>query len=103
MLTLLTSGAISGKIAKQVFAEMLASGQGAQAIVAAQGLGQVSDAAALRTICAQALAANPDAVAKYRAGNERIFGSFVGFVMKETKGQANPELVNQLLLEALQA
>jgi aspartyl-tRNA(Asn)/glutamyl-tRNA(Gln) amidotransferase subunit B len=101
LLELLTSGAISGKIAKQVFAQMLASGQSAKAIVAAQGLGQLSDEGALRAICAQALAANPDAVAKYRAGNERIFGSFVGFVMKETKGQANPELVNQLLLEAL--
>ncbi|NBX86371.1 MAG: Asp-tRNA(Asn)/Glu-tRNA(Gln) amidotransferase GatCAB subunit B [Proteobacteria bacterium] len=101
LLDLLASGKISGKIAKQVFATMLESGKGAAAIVAEQGLAQVSDEGALRAACAKAVAANPDAVAKFKAGNERIFGSFVGFVMKETKGQGNPELINSILREML--
>ena len=94
---LIGSGKISGKIAKQVFATMLETGEDPEKIVEKQGLSQISDESALRAICEKAIAANPDAVAKYKAGNERVFGSFVGFVMKETKGQANPELVNQLL------
>lgn len=102
LLDLIANGKISGKIAKQVFATMLESGKDAAAIVAEQGLGQISDEGALREVCARAVAANPDAVAKYKAGNERVFGSFVGFVMKETKGQANPELVNKLIQEAIE-
>jgi aspartyl-tRNA(Asn)/glutamyl-tRNA(Gln) amidotransferase subunit B len=103
LVALITSGQISGKIAKQVFATMLETGQDAASIVAEQGLTQISDEGPLKEAVAKALAANPDAVAKYKAGNERIFGSFVGFVMKETKGQANPELVNRLLKEAIDA
>jgi aspartyl-tRNA(Asn)/glutamyl-tRNA(Gln) amidotransferase subunit B len=101
---LITSGKISGKIAKQVFAIMLEGAEQDPAkIVESQGLSQISDEGALQTICAAAIAANPKAVADYKAGNERIFGSFVGYVMKETKGQANPELVNKLLRDAIAA
>jgi aspartyl-tRNA(Asn)/glutamyl-tRNA(Gln) amidotransferase subunit B len=101
LVKLIAAGTISGKIGKQVLAEMLASGGEAEAIVGKLGLTQISDEGALRKVCEAALAANPEAVAKYQAGNERIFGSFVGFVMKETKGQANPEMVNDLLKELL--
>lgn len=102
LVTLITTGKISGKIAKQVFATMLETGEAPADIVEKQGLSQISDEGALKAACEKALAANPDAVAKYKAGNERIFGSFVGFVMKETKGQANPELVNKLLKQAIE-
>ncbi|MCP5405462.1 MAG: Asp-tRNA(Asn)/Glu-tRNA(Gln) amidotransferase subunit GatB [Pseudomonadaceae bacterium] len=101
LVDLIASGKISGKIAKQVFATMLESGKDAAAIVAEQGLGQISDEGALREIVAKVVAAMPDAVAKYKGGNERVFGSFVGAVMKETKGQANPEMVNRLIKEAV--
>jgi aspartyl-tRNA(Asn)/glutamyl-tRNA(Gln) amidotransferase subunit B len=101
LVKLIQAGEISGKIGKQVFAEMLANGGDAREIVAKLGLTQISDEGALRKACAAALAANPDAVAKFKAGNERIFGSFVGFVMKETKGQANPGLVDKILKELL--
>lgn len=102
LVALISKGTISGKIAKQVFAAMLESGEAPEEIVSKQGLTQISDEGALREACAKAIAANPDAVAKYKGGNERIFGSFVGFVMKETKGQANPELVNTLLKELIE-
>ncbi len=101
LVKLIQAGEISGKIGKQVFAEMLANGGEAQTLVAKLGLAQISDEGALRKACEAALAANPDAVAKFKSGNERIFGSFVGFVMKETKGQANPGLVDKLLKELL--
>jgi aspartyl-tRNA(Asn)/glutamyl-tRNA(Gln) amidotransferase subunit B len=101
LVKLITAGTISGKIAKQVFAEMFENGGDAATIVVKLGLTQISDDGALRTACEKAIAANPDAVAKFKAGNDRIFGSFVGFVMKETKGQANPERVNAILKELL--
>ena len=108
LVALITSGKISGKIAKQVFAIMLENAEkgsvmSPSSIVEAQGLSQISDEGALSAICEQVVAANPDAVAKFKAGNERIFGSFVGAVMKETKGQANPELVNKLIRQAIEA
>ena len=80
---------------------MLETGQEPGAIVAEQGLGQISDEGALKEIVAKVVASMPDAVEKYKAGNERVFGSFVGAVMKETKGQANPELVNSLIKAAI--
>lgn len=97
----ISKGDISGKMAKQVFGIMLENGESASEIIKAHGFAQISDESALRAICEKAVAANPDAVAKFKAGNDRVFGSFVGFVMKETKGQANPELVNKLLTEAI--
>lgn len=101
LLDLMASGKISGKIAKQVFALMLETGKDAAALVAEQGLGQISDEGALRSIVAKVVAAMPEVVAKYKAGNDRVFGSFVGKVMAETKGQANPEMVNNLIKEEI--
>lgn len=101
LIDLITSGKISGKIAKQVFATMVETGKAPDAIVAEQGLGQISDAGALSKIVTEVLAGMPDVVEKYKGGNDRVFGSFVGKVMAATKGQANPEIVNQLIKDEL--
>jgi len=97
LLQLIDSGAISGKIAKTVFDEMAASGQPAKHIVAQKGLSQVSDSAALETEIDAIIAASPDEVARYKAGNKKLMGFFVGQVMKATQGKANPKLVNEIL------
>jgi aspartyl-tRNA(Asn)/glutamyl-tRNA(Gln) amidotransferase subunit B len=103
MLGLIAAGTISGKVAKDVFAEMFATGQRAPAIVAEKGLTQISDAAALAQVVAQVIAANPQAVADFQAGKETALRFLVGQVMKATKGQANPALANELLLQQLAA
>jgi aspartyl-tRNA(Asn)/glutamyl-tRNA(Gln) amidotransferase subunit B len=101
MIGLIAAGTISGKVAKDVFAEMFATGQRAPAIVAEKGLTQISDAAALAQVVAQVIAANPQAVADFQAGKETALRFLVGQVMKATKGQANPALANELLLQQL--
>ncbi len=98
---LVRSNAISGKQAKDVLAEMLATGKGAKAIVEAKGLKQIASADDLGPIVDQVLAANADAVGRYKAGNANVFGALVGLVMKQTKGQANPKLVSDLLKSKL--
>lgn len=95
------SGEISGKIAKTVFEEMTMSGREPSAIIAELGLAQISDETALIPIVERIVAENPENVAKLKAGRNNVFGFFVGQVMKETKGQANPETVNRLLKERL--
>jgi aspartyl-tRNA(Asn)/glutamyl-tRNA(Gln) amidotransferase subunit B len=94
---LIEDGTISGKIAKDVFATMFETGKDAAAIVEEQGLKQVSDSGAIDAIIDDVLAANGDKVAEYRGGKDKLFGFFVGQVMKASKGQANPGMVNQLL------
>ncbi len=101
LLQLLDAGTISGKTAKEVFDEMFASGRDAKTIVAEKGLTQMSDTSELEAICQRVLEANPKAVEDFKAGKERSFGSLVGGVMKETKGRANPSLVNDLLRQLL--
>lgn len=101
LLRLMADGAISGKIAKEVFEEMYATGRDAEAIVEERGLEQISDAGELETLVAQVLSENPDAVERYRSGKTQIVGFLVGQVMKATKGQANPKIVNELLLSKL--
>jgi aspartyl-tRNA(Asn)/glutamyl-tRNA(Gln) amidotransferase subunit B len=96
------AGQISGKQAKDVLAEMLATGQAPGAIIQAQGLAQVSDAGALAGLVEQALAANGKSVADFKAGNKAALNSLVGQVMKLSKGKANPALVSRLLQERLQ-
>ena len=94
-------GTISGKIAKSLFA-MLCDGKGTvDALIASQGLKQVSDTGELASIVAQVLADNPAQVEQFRAGKSRVLGYFVGQVMKATAGKANPRQVNELLREAL--
>jgi len=88
---------ISGKIAKQVF-EAMWSGEGtADEVIEAKGLKQITDASAIEAVVDKVIAANPGQVAEYKAGKDKLIGFFVGQVMKETKGQANPGQVNQVL------
>ena len=101
MIGLLEKGTISGKIAKTVFREMLETGKRPQQIVEEKGLVQISDEGAIRQIVAAVIEQNPQSVADYKAGKEKAIGFLVGQVMKETKGKANPGLVNQLLRELL--
>ncbi len=97
LLDLLADNTISGRIAKDVFAEMFATGKGAAAIVEEKGLRQVTDSGAIDEVIDAVLAKNPDKLADYRAGKDKLFGFFVGLVMKESGGKANPALVNQAL------
>jgi aspartyl-tRNA(Asn)/glutamyl-tRNA(Gln) amidotransferase subunit B len=103
LLGLIERGTISGKIAKTVFDEMAATGKGAPAIVAEKGLVQISDTGEIGAAVERILAANPGQVDAYRSGKTKIFGFFVGQVMKETRGKANPQVVNDLLREKLEA
>jgi aspartyl-tRNA(Asn)/glutamyl-tRNA(Gln) amidotransferase subunit B len=101
LVDLLQDGTISGRIAKDVFAEMFETGAEPAAIVEAKGLKQISDTGAIERIAAEIIAANPDQVAKLQA-NPKVFGWFVGQVMKSTQGQANPQLVNEVLKKKLE-
>jgi aspartyl-tRNA(Asn)/glutamyl-tRNA(Gln) amidotransferase subunit B len=101
LIGLIEKGTISGKIAKQVFSEMWLSGKDAELIVKEKGLVQISDSGAVEKIVDEVLAANAANVAEYRAGKIKILGFFVGAVMKATKGQANPDLVNKILTDKL--
>ena len=101
LIQFLQEGSISGKIAKTVFEEMVKSGKDPATIIEVQGLKQVSDEGALRGLLETLLSNNPKQVEQFRAGKTQIKGFFVGQVMKETKGQANPQIVNQLLEKLL--
>jgi aspartyl-tRNA(Asn)/glutamyl-tRNA(Gln) amidotransferase subunit B len=101
LLWLVESAEISGKIAKEVFAEMLDTGRGARQIVADKGFSQVSDSAAIEQAVRAVVSANPDKVAAYRSGKQTMLGWFVGQVMKASSGQANPKLVNEALRKIL--
>jgi aspartyl-tRNA(Asn)/glutamyl-tRNA(Gln) amidotransferase subunit B len=92
---------ISGKIAKTVFEAMWNGKGNADAIIDAQGLKQVTDNSAIEKIIDDVIAANPIQLADYRAGKDKLFGFFVGQVMKASKGKANPEQVNELLKQKL--
>jgi aspartyl-tRNA(Asn)/glutamyl-tRNA(Gln) amidotransferase subunit B len=101
MLMLIDKGTISGKIAKTVFQEMLSSGKMPETVVEEKGLVQVSDEGELKKIIREILDANEKMVEDYRKGKEKLFGFFVGQVMKATKGKANPKLVNEMLRKKL--
>ncbi|HEV2489491.1 MAG TPA: Asp-tRNA(Asn)/Glu-tRNA(Gln) amidotransferase subunit GatB [Candidatus Acidoferrales bacterium] len=95
------SGEITGAIGKRVFAKMFESGKAAADIVATEGLAPITDAASVEATCRDVLAKNPENVAKYRGGNEGVFKFFVGQVMRETRGRANPQEVNDILKRLL--
>jgi aspartyl-tRNA(Asn)/glutamyl-tRNA(Gln) amidotransferase subunit B len=101
LLKLVENGTISGKIAKTVFDEMWKSGKDPARIVEEQGLVQVSDTGEIEKIIDGIMAANPGQVDEYRGGKEKVFGFFVGQVMRASKGKANPALVNDILLTKL--
>lgn len=101
LVKLITDNTISGKIAKDVFAEMFENGKDAEEIVDEKGLKQVTDTGAIETIIDEVLAENPDNVEAYRGGKDKLFGFFVGQVMKKSQGKANPALVNEILKKKL--
>jgi aspartyl-tRNA(Asn)/glutamyl-tRNA(Gln) amidotransferase subunit B len=101
LIALIDDGTISGKIAKGVLSEMADSGRGAREIVEARGLVQLSDEQAIIAIVEEVLAAHPEERERYREGAAKLFGYFVGQVMKRSQGKANPALVNKLLKERL--
>jgi aspartyl-tRNA(Asn)/glutamyl-tRNA(Gln) amidotransferase subunit B len=101
LLKMVNAGKINAKTAKEVFEEMYRSGREAEDIVSEKGVGQISDEGTLISIIDDLLKANQESVEQYRAGKDKLFGFFVGQVMKATKGQANPQLVSRLLKERL--
>jgi aspartyl-tRNA(Asn)/glutamyl-tRNA(Gln) amidotransferase subunit B len=98
---MIDDGTISGRIAKDVFAEMFKSSQNPDAIVKSLGLSQISDPIKIGEIVDAVIAANPGQTAEFRSGKEKLFGFFVGQAMKKSQGQANPELLNEVLNKKL--
>jgi aspartyl-tRNA(Asn)/glutamyl-tRNA(Gln) amidotransferase subunit B len=92
---------ISGKIAKTVFEEMYATGKGPELIVEDKGLKQVTDESEIARVIDSVLEAHPNEIEEYRAGKEKLFGFFIGQVMKQTSGKANPKIVNKILKDKL--
>jgi aspartyl-tRNA(Asn)/glutamyl-tRNA(Gln) amidotransferase subunit B len=101
LLKLVESAQITGSIGKKVFATMFESGRSASEIVAAEGLAQINDTDALEQAAREVIEKNPDNVAKFKSGNEGVFKFFVGQVMRATRGQANPQAVNDILRKLL--
>ena len=97
----ITDQTISSKIAKTVFESMLAGEGDAESIIEAKGLRQVTDSGAIEAMVDAVIANNPDQVEQYRSGKEKVFGFFVGQIMKESRGKANPDQVNQILKDKL--
>jgi aspartyl-tRNA(Asn)/glutamyl-tRNA(Gln) amidotransferase subunit B len=101
LITRIHDNTISGKIAKQVFEAMWNAEGSADEIIEARGLRQITDSSAIEAVVDKVIEANPGQVAEYKAGKEKLIGFFVGQVMKETRGQANPGQVNQILKDKL--
>jgi aspartyl-tRNA(Asn)/glutamyl-tRNA(Gln) amidotransferase subunit B len=101
MIKLISDGTISSKIAKKVFKELVEKGGNAEKIVKDQGLVQISDEGALLQVIEQVLDANPQSIDDFKNGKEKAIGFLVGQIMKATKGQANPPLVNKLLQQEI--
>lgn len=98
---LIAKGTINGKVGKEVFADVFASGRMPSAVVAESGKTQIADADAIKGICQQVLDANPEVVEKYRNGQTNVAGFLVGQVMKQSQGRAKPDLVQALIKELL--
>jgi aspartyl-tRNA(Asn)/glutamyl-tRNA(Gln) amidotransferase subunit B len=94
-------GTISGKLAKDVFEAMWSERVAADTIIEARGLRQITDSGAIERVIAEVMAASPGQLADYRSGKDKLFGFFVGQVMKATGGKANPAQVNELLKRML--
>jgi aspartyl-tRNA(Asn)/glutamyl-tRNA(Gln) amidotransferase subunit B len=101
MLSMIKEGTISGKIAKDVLEEMYRTGERPGRVVQDKGWVQIVDEGEIEKAIGRAIEANPKQVEDYRKGKEKLFGFFVGEVMKQTKGKANPKLVNELLKKKL--
>jgi len=101
LLSMVEKGDVSGTLAKDVLTEMYLHGKTASAIVEAKGLSQISDLSTLTELVERVLQEHPALVDRFRSGEEKLLGFFVGQIMKETRGKANPGLVNTLLQEKL--
>jgi aspartyl-tRNA(Asn)/glutamyl-tRNA(Gln) amidotransferase subunit B len=101
LLKLIESGQITGSVGKKVFATMFESGRSASEIVAAEGLGAQVDTSAVEQAAREVISKNPDNVAQFKSGKEGVFKFFVGQVMRATRGQANPQAVNDILRKLL--
>jgi aspartyl-tRNA(Asn)/glutamyl-tRNA(Gln) amidotransferase subunit B len=101
LIHLIDSGVISGKIAKEVFAEMVASGKKAKAIVDEKGMSQISDEGAIREIVLSVMGEHPESVADFKAGKDRALKHLQGEIMKKTRGKVNPQIATRLLTEEL--
>jgi aspartyl-tRNA(Asn)/glutamyl-tRNA(Gln) amidotransferase subunit B len=101
LLAKVEKGEITAASGKKVFATMFDTGKPAAAIIAAEGMAQITDTSAIEKVAREVVAKSPDNVAKYRAGSEGVFKYFVGQVMRETRGQANPQAVNEILKRVL--
>jgi aspartyl-tRNA(Asn)/glutamyl-tRNA(Gln) amidotransferase subunit B len=101
LLVRISDGTISGKIAKEVFEAMWTTGAAADAVIESKGLKQITDSAAIERVIDEVMARNPAQLAEYRAGKDKLFGFFVGQVMKATGGKANPAQLNELLRRKL--
>ena len=101
LLGVVERGEITAASGKKVFSEMFDTGKKAAEIIAAGGMAQITDSSAIETIARAIVAKSPDNVAKYKSGNEGVFKFFVGQVMRETKGQANPQMVNDIVKRVL--
>ena len=103
LLARIVDNTISGKIAKEVFEAMWADRSEADAVIGAKGLKQITDSGAIESVIDAVMAANPKQLADYRSGKDKLFGFFVGQVMKATDGKANPAQLNELLKTKLGA
>jgi aspartyl-tRNA(Asn)/glutamyl-tRNA(Gln) amidotransferase subunit B len=101
LIVLVETGTISGKIGKDIFAESYKTGESPAAIVERRGVQQISDEATLWSIVEKVVAASPKQTADYQGGKDTLFGYFVGQVMKETQGRANPVVTTDLLKKRL--
>ncbi len=101
LIRLIDRGTISGKIAKTVFSEMWKSGSSAERIITEKGLAQISDVKVIEQLINEVLSNSVSQVVEYRAGRKKVFGFFVGAVLKASKGQANPDMVNEILKQKL--
>jgi len=101
LISRISDNTISGKIAKEVFQEMWSSDKTADQVIEEKGLQQISDVGELESIIDKVIADNPKQVEQYKSGKDKVFGFFVGNVMKATKGKANPKQVNELLKSKL--
>ena len=101
LVDLVQDGTLSATAGKDVLAELFTTEASPRTIVKRKGLAQISDTGALEEIVAKVVAANPDLVEKFRGGKSGVLGALVGQVMRETRGRANPKLVNELLVRAI--
>ena len=103
LVKMIETGEITGKIAKEIFPEMISTQKAAKTIIEEKGLSVINDDQAIKEIVATIIKNNPDTVKKYKEGNDRVFGFFVGQTMKETGGRANPSVVNKIIKELLES